>query len=63
MKEGERSVMESWRYGNPEDIADRLIGASEAQAKRDEKKAEQHRRHKARRIRALVKQAMMGERK
>lgn len=54
------SVIETWMYGNPEAIADRLIAHTKAQTKQAAKRKEIARKHKARRIRALVKQAMAG---
>ena len=50
-------ILESWRYRNPEAIADGLIALSAKKEKIDKRKAELHRIHKGRRIRALVKLA------
>lgn len=49
-------ILESWMYGDPLDVMDRLRKAREAARKQ----AERDRLHKGRRIRALVKQAMKG---
>lgn len=54
------TAIETWMYGNPEAIADRLIAHTKAQAEQAAKRKEIARKHKARRIRALVKQAMAG---
>lgn len=51
------ALLESWRYRNPEAIADGLIAQSEKKRKAAERKAELHRKHKGRRIRSLVRQA------
>lgn len=53
-------TIESWKFGNPELIADRLIVTSEAEKKREAKKKEVERKNKGRRIRALVKRAKSG---
>ena len=49
-------ILESWCYGNPANIADRLIDAS----KRRAKKEDQERRKKARKIRKFVQAKMKG---
>lgn len=51
------TALPSWCYRNPEDIADGLIALSSRQEKADKRKAELHRIHKGRRIRALVRLA------
>lgn len=49
-------ILESWRYRNPEAIADGLIALSARQEKADKRKAELNVLHRRRRIRALVRQ-------
>lgn len=47
----------SWLYDDPAETLDRLRATRLALAKADKELAERERRHKARRIRKLVKQA------
>lgn len=47
-------------YRNPEDIADGLIARTAKLEKTEKRKAELHRKHRSRRIKALVKQAKNG---
>jgi len=51
-------TLESWQYGNPEGFMDRQIARTAAEKKREAIKREQHRKHRARRIASLTKQAM-----
>jgi hypothetical protein len=50
-------VLESWRYRNPEAIADGLIAYSAKVEKVEKRKAELHVLHRRRRIKALVRLA------
>lgn len=50
-------ILESWRYRNPEAIADGLIALSARHEKADKRKAELHLQHRRRRIKALVRLA------
>lgn len=49
-------ILESWQYRNPEDIADGLIARTAKAEKIEARKAELHRIHRRRRIKALVRQ-------
>lgn len=49
-------ILESWRYRNPEAIADGLIALTAREEKADKRKAELHVLHRRRRIRSLVRQ-------
>lgn len=53
-------ILESWRYRNPEAIADGLIARLARQEKADKRKAELHLQHRRRRIKALVRLAKKG---
>ena len=55
------TALPSWLYKDPLDIADGLIARSARQEKADKRKAELHRIHKSRRIKALVRLAKQGK--
>ena len=53
-------TIEAWRFGDPATIIDALIAASTRNAQYEKKRQANLRKHKARRIRALVKKARLG---
>ena len=53
-------TIEAWRFGDPAKIIDALIWESARNAKYAKKQQANLRKHKARRIRALVKKARLG---
>ena len=53
-------TIEAWRFGDPATIIDSLISASARNAQYEKKRQAILRKHKARRIRALVKKARLG---
>ena len=53
-------TIEAWRYRDPANIIDSLIAVSARNAEYEKKRLENLRKHKARRIRALVKKARLG---
>lgn len=55
------NALPAWMYRNPEEIADGLIARSAWNEKAAARKAELHRKHKSRRLKALVKLAKQGK--
>ena len=53
-------TIEAWRFSDPANIIDSLIATSARDAKYEKQRLENLRKHKARRIRALVKKAKLG---
>ena len=53
-------TIEAWRFSDPAKIIDSLIAASAKDERYEKKRLENLRKHKARRIRALVKKARLG---
>ena len=54
------TALPSWMYGDPLKIADGLRACTERHRKDAERKVEIARKHKSRRIKALVKKAKQG---
>lgn len=54
------TALPSWMYGDPSKIADGLIAKSAQEKKEAARKAEIHRKHKSRRLKALVRKAKGG---